>query len=75
MTSDPTADLIRRNLIRFREELELSQPKVADRAGIAVDNLRRYEQGTRNIDAVTLHHLAAALGHEIGHFYMEELTR
>lgn len=61
---------IRRNLVRFRKELGLSQEQAAARAGISVDNWRRYER-ERTPDAVTLGVIAMALGHTTDHFYLE----
>jgi transcriptional regulator with XRE-family HTH domain len=69
---DGDREQIRANLVRFREHLGLSQQKLADRAGIPVDNLRRYEQGQRSIDAVNLRALAGALGHLVDHFFLAE---
>jgi transcriptional regulator with XRE-family HTH domain len=66
------AELVRTNLVRFREEIGLSQADVADRASMKVDTLRRYEQGTRQMDAVTMRHLASALGHLVDHFFLKE---
>lgn len=68
---DGQGELVRTNLVRFREELDLSQEAVATRAGVSVDSLRRYEQG-RGVDALTLKLLADAVGHAVDHFFMPD---
>ncbi|GAA5117861.1 helix-turn-helix transcriptional regulator [Haloechinothrix salitolerans] len=51
------------NLARFRKARDLSQERLAERAGVGVDTIARIEQGTRTTTRPhTLHRLAAALG-------------
>ncbi len=70
--SDPTAELIRANLKRFRNDADLSQQAAAEEADILVESLRRYERGTAGIDAITLAKLGKVYGHDPGHFYMQD---
>ena len=67
---DPLEEVVRRNVIAFREEAGLSQADAADVSGVPVYNLSRYERGeTRNIPATVLHVLAEAYGRNVGDFY------
>lgn len=71
--ADTEAELVRSNLVKFREEAELSQAEAADLSGVALDNLRRYETGTTTtIPGVVLRGLALAYGHAMEDFYLEE---
>jgi transcriptional regulator with XRE-family HTH domain len=64
-------ETIRRNLIHFRVELDLSQEAAAQLSGIPLDNYRRYEQGKRKIDTVELSRLAAVFGRRVDDFLDE----
>lgn len=64
-------DLIRQNLIRFREELGITQTAAAEEAGVPLDNLRRYEKGKNRVDAVTLSRLAETYGRTVDDFHSE----
>lgn len=59
-------------MIRFRKELGLGQPAAALDADIPVDSLRRYENGTRGVDALVLGRLAEAYGRSVNDFYMDD---
>ena len=63
---------MRQNLVRFRQELELSQPMAALEADVPLDALRRYESGRSNVDAQFLRRLAAAYGRQMEHFFLPE---
>ena len=45
MADDPVDALVRKNLIRFREEADMSQADAAAASGVDVANIRRYEKG------------------------------
>lgn len=70
-TRDPLTEVIRRNLIKFRDESGLSQADAADASGVSLDNLRRYEKGGSGVPATVLQQLATAYGHKAGDFYEE----
>jgi transcriptional regulator with XRE-family HTH domain len=66
---DPVDEVIRKNLVRFREEAEMSQADAAETAGIALDNLRRYENGTTaTVPYTVIAALAKAYGHAMEDF-------
>lgn len=46
----------------YRESREMSVTKLAERAGLAVDNIRKYESGARNPKLEALNKIAIALG-------------
>jgi transcriptional regulator with XRE-family HTH domain len=52
-----------------REHLELSQPALAAKLGIAFQQLQKYENGTNRISAGRLFQLAVALETSIPYFY------
>jgi transcriptional regulator with XRE-family HTH domain len=66
---DHEDEIVRKNLIAFREAADLSQADAAEVAGIALDNLRRYENGkTNKVPGTVLAALAKAYGHAIEDF-------
>lgn len=69
---DPTAERIRLNLVRFREEAGLSQQAAADAVGLGVDMIRKMESGTRGVSAFQLKRFADTYGHLVDHFFLEE---
>lgn len=70
---DPEAEIVRKNLLAFREEAKLSQAEAADLSGVALDNLRRYESGAVvTIPSNVLRQLAQAYGHAMEDFYVED---
>jgi len=67
---DPIDEIVRGNLKKFREEAELTQSAAADLTGIAIDNLRRYENGvTGTVPGTVLRVLAKAYGHSVDDFF------
>ena len=62
-------EILRSNLIRFREDLGLSQAQVSSASGIPLDNLRRYEHGTVGIRADVLLQLSEFFGVPMEAFY------
>jgi transcriptional regulator with XRE-family HTH domain len=69
---DGSDDLIVQNLVKFREELGLSQRQLADRIGMPLDTYRKHENGTRGIKPWVLKQLADQLGHLVDHFYLPD---
>ncbi len=68
---DTPEEIIRKNLIAFREEADLSQGALADLAGIPVTNYGRYERGENSTPATILKALADVLGRSTDDFHME----
>jgi transcriptional regulator with XRE-family HTH domain len=67
---DPRDTFARKNMVAFRKEAGMSQADAADTAGIALDNLRRYENGTTTtIPGSVIEALAKAYGHAMEDFY------
>lgn len=62
-------ETIRRNCVRFREELGVSQQELAARSGLDKASIYRYETGrsTPNLDALRRH--AEATGHNLDDYY------
>jgi len=58
------ADILR----GLRRKAGLSQPRLAERAGVSVGSVRNLEQGIREPSYSTLVRLAAALGASLGDF-------
>lgn len=70
-TEDPDDVICRRNLLAFREEADMSQADAAEAAGVALDNLRRYENGTTaTVPGPVIAKLAKVYGHAAEDFYM-----
>ena len=71
--ADPRDEIVRRNLIRFREEAGLSQAQSGDLSGVPVDAIRRYETGiTQTVPGTALMELAKVYGHAVDDFFMLE---
>lgn len=61
------ADAFGAELKRLREEqANMSQPELAEAAGVPVATLRNWEQGRRRPDLGAAYRLAKALGVELG---------
>ena len=68
--TDPRDELVRRNMIKFREDAGLSQAQAGDLSGIAVDAIRRYETGiTATVPGTALSELARLYGHAMDDFF------
>jgi transcriptional regulator with XRE-family HTH domain len=72
LTHFDTDELIRRNLVEFREEARLNQGQASDLTGISLDNLRRYESGKSGVPANLLRKFADAYGHATDDFFLAE---
>lgn len=66
---DPDEEIIRRNLVKFREEAGYSQAQISDMAQIPVANYARYERGENSVPATALRSLAAAYGRSTDDFH------
>lgn len=68
---DPRDELVRRNLVKFREEASLSQAELGDLSGIPVDAIRRYEGGvTATVPGKALSDFARIFGRSVDDFFM-----
>jgi len=69
-TPDPLDAIVRANLKRFREAIEMNQRAAADLAGLPVENLRRYENGkTATVPGPVLRELGKIYGHAMDDFF------
>ena len=67
---DPLEEIVRKNIIAFREGAGFSQAEAADLSGVPVYNLSRYERGeSKSIPATVLHQLAEVYGRKLEDFY------
>lgn len=64
-------EIIQRNVKRFRKEAGLTQQKLADRAEVSVDGVRKWESGRGTPDRESITKLAAALGRKMDDFNQE----
>jgi transcriptional regulator with XRE-family HTH domain len=72
-SKDSPREVVRRNLVRFREAAGLSQAQAADLSGVPVYNLVRYESGkTQKVPFDALARLAPVYGHTTDHFMLEK---
>lgn len=68
---DPRDEIVRRNLVKFRDEAKLSQAQAGDLSGVPVDAIRRYETGTTaTVPGTVLSELAKLYGHSVDDFFM-----
>ncbi len=69
--ADPRDELVRTNLIKFREESDLSQAQLGDLSGVPVDAIRRYEGGiTQTIPGTALSEFAKVFGRSMDDFFL-----
>lgn len=67
---DPLRLIASANFRKFREAVPLTQAEASIAAGIPIDNLRRYEQGTSfPDDPVVMLRLGRVYGHTVEDFY------
>jgi transcriptional regulator with XRE-family HTH domain len=62
---------VARRVRRRRLELGLTQQQVAERLGVAYQQLHKYEAGLNRVSAGLLHRIAQELGVEVGHFFAD----
>ena len=74
--ADPRDELVRQNMIKFRQESGLSQAQVGDLSGVPVDAIRRYETGiTATVPGTVISELAKLFGRSMDDFYMTNPPR
>jgi transcriptional regulator with XRE-family HTH domain len=66
---DPSEDLVRKNLKKFREEAELSRAQLSELSDVPEKNIIRYETGETGIPSGVLTKLAPVFGRKPGDFY------
>src|SRR5579871_954532 len=75
--SEAERDIVKRNCVRFREELgkelgeELSQAEIAQLSGLSHDSIRNFEQGRRVPDVTSLRRLGQVFGRRVDDFFDE----
>jgi len=72
MDSDDDREIIRRNCKRFREEAGWTQQGLAERAGLALSSITKYEAGKATPDRENMHAMAVAFGLQDGDFYKKD---
>lgn len=71
--ADPRDEIVRRNLVKFREDAKLSQAQAGDLSGVPVDAIRRYETGvTATVPGTVLSELAKLYGQTVDAFFMPD---
>ena len=60
---------ISRQIRKRREDLQLTQPDLADRAGVSFQQFQKYENGENRVPAGRLFEIARALRANIAYFY------
>lgn len=70
-TRDPTDidKLVSERILARRNELDMSQPELAERVGVTFQQVQKYENGKNRISAGRLYEVAKALGVTIPFFY------
>jgi transcriptional regulator with XRE-family HTH domain len=70
-TRDPSEidRIVSERIFARRNELEMSQPELAERVGVTFQQVQKYENGTNRVSAGRLYELAKALGVTIQYFY------
>lgn len=71
--TDSAEEIIRKNLIRAREQAGFDQLSAADATGIAFDTLRSYEAGEVEIPNAALRTIAPVYGRKPGDFFEVDL--
>lgn len=66
---NPQDEIVRANMIKFRNEADLSQADAADASGVPIDALRRYETGqTASVPGTVIAALGKIYGHSMDDF-------
>jgi transcriptional regulator with XRE-family HTH domain len=70
-TRDPTDidRIVSERILARRNELEMSQPELAERVGVTFQQVQKYENGRNRVSAGRLYEIARALGVTIQYFY------
>ncbi|WP_068876129.1 MULTISPECIES: helix-turn-helix domain-containing protein [unclassified Phenylobacterium] len=77
MTNDDITRQIGRRLAERRRDLNLSLADVAERCGVSLQQIHKYERGQSTISAPMLYRLSRCLGVPVGYFFqdLEALAR
>ena len=67
--SDPVAQHIGSRIRDKRKQRSWSQKALAERVGLAFQQIQKYESGANRVNSVTLFHISQALEVPIGYFY------
>lgn len=67
--SDPIAQHIGARIRDKRKLQGWSQKSLAERVGIAFQQIQKYESGANRVNSITLYHIGRALDVPIGYFY------
>lgn len=70
-TRDPSEidQLVSERILARRNELDMSQPELAERVGVTFQQVQKYENGKNRISAGRLYEVAKALGVTIQYFF------
>jgi transcriptional regulator with XRE-family HTH domain len=67
--SDPVAQYIGSRIRDKRKQQGWSQKGLAERIGLAFQQIQKYESGANRVNSITLYQIGQALGVPIGYFY------
>ena len=67
--SDPVAQHIGSRIRDKRKQQGWSQKGLAERVGLAFQQIQKYESGANKVSSITLYNIAQTLGVPIGYFY------
>jgi transcriptional regulator with XRE-family HTH domain len=70
--TDSDREIVRKNLIRFRDEVGIDPRRASIRARIALDELEAYERGERDTPRSVMEALAPVYGRRVGDFIERE---
>lgn len=70
-TRDPSDidRIVSERILARRNELDMSQPELAERVGVTFQQIQKYENGRNRVSAGRLYEIAKALGVTIQYFY------
>lgn len=70
-TRDPSDidRIVSERILARRNELDMSQPELAERVGVTFQQVQKYENGKNRVSAGRLYEIARALGVTIQYFY------
>ena len=70
-TRDPSDidRIVSERILARRNELDMSQPELAERVGVTFQQVQKYENGKNRVSAGRLYEIAKALGVTIQYFY------
>lgn len=69
MTNDPVSLAIGRKLSERRRDLDLSLAEVAQRCGVSLQQIHKYERAQSTVSAPMLYRLSQCLGVPISYFF------